>query len=102
MATSRLCPICDRQVPRLKNGLRTKHYINETEFFGYRLKVCEGADPEEGSRPSGATIEESKRRTGIRCRYCDQRVGETDRFLPKKHRDRDGKVCRGWADNQGT
>lgn len=99
MASSGMCPVCDRRVRQRKgSGLRITHYINETRWFSYELKPCRGGDPR-GSFPSAATIADGKK-TGICCPCCERRVDETRDFRPVKHQGPDGRDCPGWRDNR--
>lgn len=96
-----VCPACERRIRTRKNSdLRIMHYINETYFFGYKLKPCKGADLN-GYTPSWSTIQETKRTAPhIRCLCCGKKVDKRVDFRPAKHRDRNGRICRGWSDNQ--
>jgi|SRR5699024_2738865 len=98
-----MCPYCECRIGARKDGRRKKHYINETSFwsFSYALLECRGSSPQEGAVPGAQTVREAKNRRGgkMRCLACQQWVGRSATFLPKKH-DHDGKPCRGWRDNQ--
>ncbi|MES0838385.1 hypothetical protein [Nocardiopsis tropica] len=99
MASSGVCPVCERRVRKRKNSdLRVLHYINETALFSYTLKKCRGSDPH-GTRPGRATIQDAKK-TGIRCQACNKRVPQTKDFRPTKHLDAQGRECAGWRDNR--
>jgi hypothetical protein len=98
-----MCPYCDRKIGARKDGLRKKHYINQTSSWswGYKLLECRGSSPN-GAEPTYHTkTVANRRRSGkMKCLACDQWVGITQSFLPVKHDDLRGKVCAGWRDNQ--
>ncbi|MFV2195487.1 hypothetical protein [Nocardiopsis sp. LOL_012] len=98
-----MCPFCDRKIGSLKNGRRRKHYINQTSvwFFGYKLLECKGSSPD-GTEPTydTKTVANQRRNGKMKCLACGKWVGYTKTFLPVKHDDQRGRVCRGWSDNQ--
>ncbi len=95
-----MCPFCQRRVRKRKDNpdLRLLHYVNVSHVFSFKLKKCQGCDPN-GCNPGWSTIQDGKK-SGIRCQACGKRVKETKTFLPVKHTDQRGAVCPGWRDNQ--
>lgn len=96
-----MCPYCDRRIGQRKDGMRKKHFINESSFWSYRLKECRGSSPN-GTTPTHQTktVDNQRRNGKMRCLACRQWVKVTQAFLPVKHDNQHGRVCAGWRDNQ--